>query len=72
MEFCDNQGKILCPGGTRDRRSKFGTVPGVLGRLARMGNYLGTKLFVAEMNTGAISRTLHIMRIFEVVIVCTV
>ena len=36
MEIRDNRGKFSFPGGTRDRRSKSGTVPGVSGRLAPM------------------------------------
>ena len=37
LEIRDNPGKLLFPGGTRDRGSKSGTVPGVPGQLAIMG-----------------------------------
>ena len=36
VEFRDNRGKFSFPGGTRDRRSKSGTVLGVSERLAPM------------------------------------
>ena len=43
VEFRDIRGKFSFLGGTWDRRSKSGTVPGVSERLAPMEVYLGLK-----------------------------
>ena len=44
LEIRDNPGKLLFPGGTRDRGSKSRTVPGVPGQLAIMHQSVGQQV----------------------------